>query len=158
MRGGHLAHQVIVMDGEQQGVAGQVVTGRDKTLGQQFDILVIEREASIALSCIVGDDETGFVGQVEGLRGLLHFDHDTAAGLQVVDGLDDKLLAPAKATPVGIGLRNDELAVSVRGVDDRHTLLLDPYVAKLTDSYRGSLLVQGVDDVFPGGVLHIVFL
>ena len=34
----------------------------------------------------------------------------------------------------------------------RHTLLLNPYVAELTDTEAGSLLVEGGDQVVPGGI------
>ena len=66
------------MDGQQQGIAVQVVAGGEETLGHQQGIVVVKREAAVALSVGVGDNIVGFARQFEGHGRLLHIDHHRA--------------------------------------------------------------------------------
>ena len=50
MRGWNLTHQIVVVDGQQQGITAQVVTGGDQTLRHLVHKLVVERETAITLT------------------------------------------------------------------------------------------------------------
>ena len=105
MRRSDLALEIIVVDGIQQRIACQIITGRDESLGQDLCIIIIEGEDAITLTVVVGDDIAGLtILQIIGHDGLLHVDDDGTALRQVINDLDDEFLSPAESTSEGVGL------------------------------------------------------
>ena len=137
------------MDGEQQGVTCQIITGGKQTHGQLLRELFVEREAAIALTIVVGKDIVGLESHGVGLLRLIHLYVEHTAAAQFIDELHLELLAPYETTSIGIGLGDGHLAVSVSCVDVRHALLLDPDIAELTDADSGGFLVEGGDEIVP---------
>ena len=55
-------------------------------------------------------------------------------------------------------MRYNELSVLIRSVDERHAFLFDPYLKELTHADGRILLIEGLDQIVPGGILKHVFL
>ena len=144
------------MDGEQQGIAVQVVTGGDETLGQDDSILIVEGEVSVALTVEVGDDVVGLACHLDDKGGVLHIDIDGSAGAKFVDEAYLELLRPDDAPFIGIALGDDDVAVLVGRMDGGHTFLLHPYLAELSDIGLGCRRVEGGDEIIPRGIVEQV--
>ena len=145
------------MDSQQQFVAVHIVTGGNQTLGQHTDILVVERETAIAATVVVREDTVGLAVQFERHHGLLHFDIIGRTLTKIIDHTHLEALRPEDATVVGIGLLDNELTALITGMDIRHTLLLDPYIAELADVEIWCLFCQHGDEVVPRGIAELVF-
>ena len=140
------------MDGEQQGIAVQIVAGGDKALGQDDRVLIVEGEVAVALAVEVGDDVVGLACHLDGCDGLLHVDVDGAAGAEFVDEAYLELLWPDDSAVVGVALGDDDVVVLVGSVDSWHALLLDPHVAELPDMGLGGCRVEDCHEFVPRGI------
>ena len=118
--------------------------------------IYLNEEEALKLLNVVGNDIAGLAFQLKGHRGLLHVNVDGSCSSQVVDDEDIKLLSPTESTSVRVCLRYYQLSVSIGCVDMRHTFLFHPYLTELTYTGCRCLLVEGVDKVFPRGILEVV--
>ena len=151
-----LTPQVILVDRLHKGVTVEIITRGDKSEGQLIDILIIEGELPVTLTIIVWDKDGRLLSELEGHDGLLHIDVDGLAGAQGINDLYLELLSPAESTSVRIGLRDDKVAVFIRGMNDRHTLLFHPDIAKLAHASSRILVVEDGQQIIPRGILKEV--